>query len=176
MKNQAISYSHQGFTLPEVLATIIIVGVLSAIAVPSWFSFTQERQLNIAQNQVYRSIREAQNQAKKEKLPWQASFRQANNVVQWTVHPSTVSPNNASWNNLNERIQIDPETTALSSTGLWQAKFDYQGNAALPLKRITLSNKGGGKSKRCVYVSTILGALRMAKNRPNPNLNGDYCY
>lgn len=176
MKNHAIFSSKRGFTLPEVLATIIIVGILSAIAVPSWLSFVQERQLNIAQNQVYRTIREAQNQAKKEKLPWQASFRKANNVVQWAVHPSTVPPNNASWNNFNERIQIDPETTALSSTGLWQAKFDYQGNAALPLKRITLSDKNGGTSKRCVYISTILGAIRTAKERSTPNDEGKYCY
>lgn len=176
MKNHQFYDSNRGFTLLELLATIMIVGILSAIAVPSWFSFIQVRRLNTAQDQVYRSIREAQSQAKKDKLPWQASFREVNNVVQWAVHPTSVSPANANWNNLDGHIQIDPETTALSSSRLWQAKFDYRGNFTLPLKRLTLSDEDGGKPKRCVYVSTILGALRTAKEHSVPNNDGDYCY
>lgn len=176
MRTQQFYCSDRGFTLLEVIATVLIVGILSAIAFPSWLSFIQNRRLNIAQNQVYRSIREAQSQAKNAKLPWQASFREVNNVVQWAVHPTTVAPTNASWNNLDNHIKIDSETTALNSSRLWQAKFDYQGNVTPPLKRITLSHKDGGKLKRCVYISTILGALRVEKEHSVPNSDGDYCY
>ncbi len=174
MQNQV---SNKGFTLIELLVTIMMVGILSAIAVPSWLSFVQVRRLNIAQDQVYRSIREAQSNAKKNKLPWQASFRSANNLVQWAVHPTTVSLANASWNNLDNSVQIDlKETTGENSDGSWQAEFDYRGNVTLPLKRITLSVRDGGSAKRCVIVSTILGALRTAKEHPTPADNGKYCY
>ncbi len=158
------------------LVVILMVGILSAIAVPSWLSFIQTRRLNVAQDQVYRSIREAQSQAKKDKLPWQTSVREVNNIAQWAVHPATITPANASWNSLDQQIKIDSETTTLSSSGLWEAKFDYQGNVTPPLKHITLSARDGGSSKRCVYISTILGSLRTAKEHPTPADNGNYCY
>ncbi len=176
MKNQQFYCSDCGFTLLEVITTVLIVGILSAIAVPSWFSFIQARRLNVAQDQVYRSIREAQSQAKKEKLPWQASFREVDSVLQWAVHPTSVPLVNAKWSNFNSHIQLDSETTGESPDGSWQAKFDYRGNVTPPFKRITLSSQEGGKLKRCIFVSTLLGALRTAKERPTTANDGKYCY
>ncbi|MFM6198294.1 MAG: prepilin-type cleavage/methylation domain-containing protein, partial [Dolichospermum sp.] len=38
------------------------------------------------------------------------------------------------------------------------------GGVIPPLGKITLSSKSGGTGKRCVIVSTILGAMRTAKD------------
>lgn len=177
MKIKLFITSKQGFTLIEVLVVIIVVGILSAIAAPSWLTFTEVRRLNTAQNQVYRSVREAQSNAKREKLTWQASFREQNNVVQWAVHPITVTPANASWNNLDSHVRLDAETTLQTSNGARRIEFDYRGSVNRPpLGRITLSSRNGGKAKRCVIISTILGAIRTAKERPTPNNEGKYCY
>lgn len=171
------SGNKEGFTLIEVIVTIIIVGILSAIVAPSWLNFVEVRRLNIAQDQIYRSVREAQSQAKKEKLPWKISIREKNQIVQWAVHPTSIPPEKVTWNNLDNNIQIEPEpeTTGQAQDGLWQTQFDYRGNVNL-LKQVTLSSKNGNKAKRCVVVSTILGAVRTAKERPTANNEGKYCY
>ena len=159
------------------LVVIVLVGILSAIALPSWLSFVNTRRLNTAQDQVYRAMRQAQSEAKKQKLTWQVSFREHNNIVQWTVHAASINSPIANWNDLDSNIVLDSETTLQQSNGVRQIQFDYAGNVTQPpLGRITLSSRYAGKAKRCVYVSTILGAMRTAKDRATTNPNGDYCY
>lgn len=178
MQRQLSKNSHiYGFTLIEMTVVVLMIGILSASAAPSWLTFVEVRRLNTAQDQVYRSVREAQSNARREKLTWQASFREENNIVQWAVHPITVTPANATWNNLDSHIRLDAETTLQTSNGARRIEFDYRGNVTHPpLGRITLSSRNGGKAKRCVFISTILGAIRTAKERPTPNSNGKYCY
>ncbi|WP_339376529.1 pilus assembly FimT family protein [Calothrix sp. NIES-2098] len=170
------SSSNSGFTLLEVLLVTLLIGILSAIAVPSWLTFVNNRRLNIAQDEVYRAMRQAQSQAKKEKLTWQTSFRENNGIVQWAIHPASVNPANANWNNLDANVRLDEESTLQQSNGVRRIQFDYMGNVDKPpLGRITLSSKHGGKAKRCVVVSTILGAIRTSKEQKTAE-DGKYCY
>lgn len=166
-----------GFTLPEALVSLLIIGILATLALPNWLAFVDTQRLNQAQNQVYNAMRQAQSQASKEKLTWQASFRELNGTVQWAVHPASVSPAVADWNNLDSRVSLDAETTLPQSNDVRQIQFDYLGNVKQPhLGRVTLSSKSRTRIKRCVFVSTILGAMRTAKERTRANSAGHYCY
>lgn len=165
-----------GFTLPEALVSLLIIGILATLALPNWLAFVDTQRLNQAQNQVYNAMRQAQSQASKEKLTWQASFRELNGTVQWAVHPASVSPAVADWNNLDSRVSLDAETTLPQSNDVRRVRFGYQGDLKQLPCSITLSSKSRSRIKRCVYVSTILGAMRMAKERTRANSDGDYCY
>jgi prepilin-type N-terminal cleavage/methylation domain-containing protein len=167
---------NSGFSLIEIITTMFMIGVLSAIVAPSWLAFIKTRHLNVAQDQVYRAMRLAQSQAKKEKLTYHASFREQNNIVQWAVHPSTIAPSNAKWNDLDVSVQLDAESTLELSNGVRRVPFDHIGTVKPPFGRITLSSKSGGKAKRCVFISTILGAMRTAKENPTPDSGNRYCY
>lgn len=165
-----------GFTVLEMLTVVFLIGILSAIVAPSWLGFVNTRRLNVAQSQVYQAMREAQSKAKKEKLTWQASFREQNSRVQLAVHPATVSPTNAVWNSLDSTVSLDNETTLDLVNNVRQIQFDHTGSVKLQqLGRVTLSSKSGGKAKRCVIASTILGTMRTAKERSTAD-NGTYCY
>ncbi|WP_066384287.1 MULTISPECIES: GspH/FimT family protein [unclassified Anabaena] len=165
-----------GFTLPEVLVVVVAIGVLATLALPNWFAFVETQRLSKAQNEVYNAMRQAQSQASKEKLTWQASFREQDGIVQWAVHPASTSPTRANWNNLDSSVQLDSETTLQESDGVRRIQFDYFGSVRQPpLGRITLSSKSGSKAKRCVIVSTILGAMRTAKEKTQAD-DGKYCY
>ncbi|MDJ0736140.1 MAG: type II secretion system protein [Nostocaceae cyanobacterium] len=174
IQNIAKYNSSNGFTLLEVLVVTFAIGILGAIATPSWLAFIHTRNLNAAQNEVYQAMRQAQSQAKLQKLTWQASFQEQNGILQWAVHPATVSPKDAIWNDLDPSVKFDAETTLQESDGVRQIEFDYMGTVKI-LRRITLSSKNGGKAKRCVFISTLLGTIRTAKENDTAQ-DGKYCY
>ncbi|NHC34244.1 pilus assembly FimT family protein [Scytonema millei] len=176
--------SNSGFTLLETLVTVIIVGVLAAIAAPSWVSFTDTRRLNAAQDRVLYTIQEAQSNAKRDKITWEACFRNDGNKVVYAVHPRVIS--NSSWNctqatNWQSILQEGSQFITINSTnstlrqnptGYYRVRFRFDGaldtqdgGAGNQQGRITLAARyGGNNPKRCVIVSTLLGALRSAQD------------
>lgn len=173
--------SIQGFTLLEVLAITVILGILAGIAAPSWFGFMERQRLNVAQDEVFRAIQQAQQKARQESTSWQVSFREATvdgeTVVQWrTEDEIDADPdpflNNVTggWNNLDSRITLDTANTTLKSGGsptAWRIQFDYKGRAlgddGIYLGKIVLSAENI-PDKRCVIIPTLLGTLREGKD------------
>jgi hypothetical protein len=108
-------------------------------------------------------------------------------VVQWSIHPASITPVPASWRNLDANLRLDDETTLPQSGGVRRVRFNHYGcpvyqindecgqTSILSQGRLTLSYQQGGKAKRCVIVSTLLGALRTGKENPKKQ-DGKYCY
>lgn len=186
------SPSNAGFTLIEMMIAFSIVGILSAIAAPSWITFTNRQRINAANDAVLRVLQEAQRQAKNKKLSYSASFKSIQNQVpKVIVHPASTIPTatDPRWTNLGEDIALKPgqvllysnideknpnkkvvETTLAANQRT--ITFDYMGtlppSAIPPLKVVVAEAKPGSLDpngmKRCVIVETLIGGMRTAKN------------
>lgn len=165
-----------GFTLLEMLVVLVGIGIVSAIAAPNWFGFLEANRLTVSRDKLYLSIRDAQIKAQRQRTPWQFSLRERGDVIEWAIHPKSISPSVAQWESLEAKsIRIDDETTFANSGGIYYVRFDEKGNVQYRLGRITLSGQHSSSSKRCVIVSTLIGAMRKAQQQPTPN-DGKFCY
>ncbi len=167
--------SIRGFTLLELMIVVAIVGVLMAIAAPGWNSFKNRQALNAAQQEVLGAMRESQKKAIHHRRKWQTSFREKDGRTQWSTHPAGELPLEGSWNNLPSDVKLDEETTLRRVKGVRRVQFDHRGNVNGQLGRLALSPKDGGSMKRCIVVSTLLGAMRSGEDQARKD-NGKSCW
>ncbi len=176
-------YKSFGFTLLELLVVMVMVGVLVAIAAPSWLGFVHNRRLTSAQSQAFSTLRLAQSNAKRSQTMWQATFRNAPGISQYAVHKSPPSSmtkeywDSLPWQNFDGGVRIvdntetQPRTTftkltAVPEPDIYRVQFKPKGNpnGIGELGRITFVGRAGGDRKKCVIVSTLLGSMRLAEN------------
>lgn len=153
-----------GLTLPEVLVVLVLAGILVAIAAPSWLGLQTANALSVAQDEVFQAIRQAQVQATHTQQSWQARFRDTGQQLEWSVGTSA-SPT-GHWQPLHSKARLAIKETTLSrnADGAYFVEFNYKGNVTPPFGRLSLASQRGGKQRRCVFVSTLLGVLRKASD------------
>lgn len=106
--------SKAGYSLIELLAVVVIIGVLAVIAAPSWIAFVNRQRLNKANDAVLAALQEAQRKAKKEKLSYSVSFKTDNNIQKFAIYRAKNSdgtnavPNSSDWKNLLGDLDIKP--------------------------------------------------------------------
>lgn len=197
-----LSQNTSGFTLLEVMVVIALVGILSAIAAPSWLSFLARQRLNKANDTVFAALQQAQREAKKNKFSYSVSFKVDNQVTKMVVHPDSIDAskvNNIRWKSIGQDLEIKSNQLAVgtnlidtnkgngntikSISGTKTIAFDYTGtlpiDATMPLKIVLAVPKSQNSTqpsnvKRCVIVETLIGGIRTAKNEDCDRKNSSW--
>ena len=97
--------------------------------------------------------------------------------MEWAVHDRNTPLAQAPWETLSTRVKLDPaETTLQPMAGGYRVRFNYKGRVSDRLGRVTFMGRRPSTQRRCVFVSTLLGALRRGTNQTSPDRGGRYCY
>jgi Tfp pilus assembly protein FimT len=134
-----VNLATAGFTIIELSIILFMLGIFSAIAAPNWLAFINNNHLRTSQDRIYWAIRIAQSNAKRDKISWQASFREQNGIVQWAVHPAHISPNQitetisdelteSKWHRFAQKIKIDTSNTTLDKVDPANNQLKTSGN------------------------------------------------
>jgi type II secretory pathway pseudopilin PulG len=89
-KKTASRKSEGGFTIIELLVIVLVLGILAAIAAPSWLAFINRQRVRTVNDRVFQSLRLAQSEAKRSKRDITVTFNPTDPpTVTFTPTPAT---------------------------------------------------------------------------------------
>jgi prepilin-type N-terminal cleavage/methylation domain-containing protein len=170
---RAQPFRSRGFTLTEVLAVVVIIGILAVLAVPSGINIWARIQLEDAQNKVERALRTARTNARASLLgrAWVVGVDNSEPNVPTLVIQDEEGlcdePTPCQRLRLNNFVTIantfNDGNDGRNDGNDGRAVFESDGRAR-QLGRFVVSSTYSQGENRCVVVSTSIGTIRKDNN------------
>ena len=149
-------HKKRGFTLVEVMVVVIILGVLSSLAIPSFIAMNSRAKLNRGMTDISTSIQEVQRTAIRTGKPCTITFP-TTGTLDPSINSSCLIAGNLQLNSFKIRNDIS------------SIIFNHQGNTTTStgLKgTIILSLPAGNQEEKCLVISPGIGLIRTGNYDP----------
>lgn len=145
-----------GFTLFEMLATVIVVGVIAAVAAPNLIGLLNRNRVNEAITQIEGAIKEAQKQAVRDGSSCTITI---NNSSDGNDTDNGISGGCLlSDRSLDDRIDFNSSRTTLTFSGKGNITIDPANGLPTPVFVVFMSN--GTNQQKCLVIENSLGIVR----------------
>lgn len=158
------NYASSGFSLLEMIAIVVIVGILATLVAPSWVGFSYRQRLNTTGDEILQAIRSTQSTAKQRRRSQLLEFTPdaTDDIPTLTVAgiPTELGGGNLRGDMVN--MTVTDGTDAAVTTLEFLQDGSISTDAALPVKIVLASDSTS--SKRCLFIETLLGSVRSVSN------------
>jgi prepilin-type N-terminal cleavage/methylation domain-containing protein len=156
--------AHKGFTLIEIMITVLIIAIVAAVATPSFMTWVNNRKIQQVATDIEGALKEAQSTANRKSIPCDATVN-SSNITAVTVPIVTVPATPAVNCLLSGTRQIQGENSNLAIAGTGGASttvsFTALGSVtntqAFVIYRTDNTSAG---TKRCVVISSGIGTIK----------------
>jgi prepilin-type N-terminal cleavage/methylation domain-containing protein len=151
---------NQGFTLIEVLITIMVTGILAAIAAPSFLSWLNSKRIDDVAAQLEGAIKEAQKEAIKQSKPCTVNLGTTVSAVVTGTSNSCLTTGSRDLSKLGVKILSNNNSgIALSYSGGDTIDFSFKGTTTTDKVIVVRQADNSGKP-RCLIITSGLGLSR----------------
>ena len=153
-RSKNVQTNERGFTLTEMLVTMIVAGVLAALTTPSLVGLLNRNQVNEAQRQVESALREAQRQAIRRGKKCRVRINTTTKTIFSPDDGCLLSQRDVGENTLVGGDKVSLKAQNPTMTIAFNHKGTTNSNAVIIIES-SLSN-----TKKCVAIASRLGTVR----------------
>jgi prepilin-type N-terminal cleavage/methylation domain-containing protein len=161
----------QGFTLAEMLVTVIVAGVLAAVTIPSFVGLLNKNQVQESTDIIQTALKEVQKEAMAKSINCELRIDGAARTVQAfsfiinstsnIVYPSTV-PANCLTSSYSLGSNVSIYTNSTPTTQI-RVRYSYKGNVTadtIGTEAVVVLSGTSSNEKKCVIVPNGVGIVR----------------